>query len=254
MDYQKINDILKKTPIFWINLDKSVKRREKMEQILKNIGSKCVRIEAIDGNKLDNEYLSKFKLKFNKLTKEIKGAIGCTLSHIKALTTALTYDYENVIILEDDANFDFFRYKNNDIVSEFKHLQQSLDVECLVLGMSCSKNLFNTIKDYHFVQCYETNVTNKFPNRSDGMGGTFAYIINRKGIKKILDNFHKKRMITVAEHVLFKPINVFATLPYFSHPIVNEDNHDNNKSFIDNDVKRHKSHNRSINRWMNYYK
>ena len=54
-----IHNILKNIPIFWINLNRSEKRRNTMELNLKKYNLKAIRIEAIDGNDIIiDDYIS----------------------------------------------------------------------------------------------------------------------------------------------------------------------------------------------------
>ena len=73
--------------ILYINLEKRPDRRAQMEAQFRSLGippEKIVRIEAVP----------------NAL-----GALGCTRSHIKALSWAKSQQLKNVLILEDDFDF-----------------------------------------------------------------------------------------------------------------------------------------------------
>lgn len=69
---------------FYINLEHRTDRKEYVENQLNTIGIKAERFNAI---KLEN------------------GAIGCSLSHLKCLQTALDNDWDHVLICEDDITF-----------------------------------------------------------------------------------------------------------------------------------------------------
>jgi GR25 family glycosyltransferase involved in LPS biosynthesis len=69
---------------FYINLVSRPDRKEYVENQLKIIGIKAERFNAI---KLEN------------------GAIGCSLSHLKCLQTALNNNWDHVFICEDDITF-----------------------------------------------------------------------------------------------------------------------------------------------------
>lgn len=70
---------------FYINLESRPDRREHVERQLSIIGVKNA--ERFNAIRLPN------------------GAIGCSMSHLKCLETALENDWENVLIVEDDILF-----------------------------------------------------------------------------------------------------------------------------------------------------
>lgn len=90
--------------VLYINLEKDIKRRNFMEQQLKEIGFEYERIPAVDGRALSEIevselYDSQTSIKYNK--KDLtRGEIGCALSHKKCHEIAR--DYEYTLILEDD--------------------------------------------------------------------------------------------------------------------------------------------------------
>ena len=77
IDYSKINFIDR---ILWINLERSVVRRNHMENLLKNIPLPNTRINAIDG---DNIKIP--KLNFDRDMSKYEFA--CLLSNIKAISS-----------------------------------------------------------------------------------------------------------------------------------------------------------------------
>ena len=246
-DYKNVNDLLQKIPIYWINLEKSVKRRERLEGIFEQLDNKATRISAVDGYNSDLSHI--------KVKKEREGlsggSIGCALSHLKAIKKAYDDNCDYCIILEDDVNFDFFKYKKTKILDLFSKMQ-NYGCECLILGCTTSKGVFNVLCRNKMLQVYNTNVTQHIKYYTSPIGGTYAYILNRTGIIKILETYKKNKYISNAEEILYKPVNTFVTTPYFSHPIVEIVN-DDNKSFISNSIRRHNNHNRSILRWKTYY-
>jgi glycosyl transferase family 25 len=78
---KSINDI---KHAFYINLEHRTDRKDHVEKELKKIGIKSTRFNAI---------------------KMEKGAIGCSLSHLKCLQTASTNKWEHILICEDDIEF-----------------------------------------------------------------------------------------------------------------------------------------------------
>ena len=88
-DCKNWNDIV--SGCYYINLDKSLDRKEYMENILKKAGIDCKRFSAIDGSK----YLNMCE-KLN-IT---QGALGCKLSHLELLKNVKKNGW--TIIFEDD--------------------------------------------------------------------------------------------------------------------------------------------------------
>jgi len=69
---------------FYINLEHRTDRKIHVEEQMKNIGINAMRFNAI---KMD------------------KGAIGCSMSHLKLLQTALVNKMDHILIVEDDITF-----------------------------------------------------------------------------------------------------------------------------------------------------
>ena len=112
-------------PVLYINLEKDVSKKEILEENLQKNGFRYERIDAIYGKKLGDKL---YREKISKLLdipdeklepsfwmdrKNFKtmcsyedivlAKVGCYLSHILAIKTALENNYENVLILEDDS-------------------------------------------------------------------------------------------------------------------------------------------------------
>ena len=167
--YQKID-----IPVYYINMDKSVNRRKFMEKQFKllNINSP-VRIPGVPGNSLDNilfgvyEDIS-YSIEYTDLS---PAEVGCTLSHLKAIKTAYDNNENNALILEDDVCFSlvpFWYEKLSDVISK-----APTDWEIIQLfSIHPPKNIKSTfiLHDIH-KPCY----------------GTTAYLINRKGMNRILN-------------------------------------------------------------------
>jgi len=112
-------------PVLYVNLEKDVSKKEILEENLQKNGFRYERIDAIYGKKLGDK---SYRAKVSKLLdipdenlepsfwmdrKNFKtmcsyedvvlAKVGCYLSHILAIKTALDNNYENVLILEDDS-------------------------------------------------------------------------------------------------------------------------------------------------------
>jgi glycosyl transferase family 25 len=96
--------------IYYINLDRSAKRRDRIENALERYGLLAERISAVDGSQLtDAELLSHYDL--NKNSSEYfaplnKSEIACFLSHRKVLRQFVEGGSSDfALVLEDDAEF-----------------------------------------------------------------------------------------------------------------------------------------------------
>jgi hypothetical protein len=97
--------------VVYINLDSRQDRREHMENMTKTFGSKVTRFSAI---------------------KRSPGIVGCVMSHISILKRALEEKWGNVIILEDDANWNNF----DEGYATLEKLATS-EFDVILLGGSC---------------------------------------------------------------------------------------------------------------------
>jgi len=205
---QHIHNILKDIPIFWINLDRSERRRIIMQTNLDKYNLKHNRIGAVDGNKIDLEECNK---KYTINEKMNKYEIACALSHMKVIKHCYDQGLEYALILEDDANFDYFPYKTDTILEMLEELK-TIDGECLQLANIIARKLFTT---FNFKK-------NKLIKNASAAGAQ-SYLITRNGMKKVLDNFENNKKIEVSESMIFGVANNFLTPPYFSYPFLRND-------------------------------
>lgn len=80
--------------VIYINLDKRPDRNEHMKKMTSTFGDKVIRFSAIEG----------------------PGYFGCTQSHIGVLELAVKNNWKNVLVMEDDAEW-------NDFESNYKRLE-----------------------------------------------------------------------------------------------------------------------------------
>ena len=174
--------------IIWINLPESKIRREQIEKISKHIEEQHMLIEAVDGLKLqDLNYRSKvseeLNIDKNKLNptyyhnrknfqsqstniKKILPKVGCYLSHLSALKTALDLELDSVIILEDDA------VPQLDLIDSLKKYK-GMDKDVVYLG-GHSKKLPDKISG-GFISCQNIELF-----------GTYGYMLpSQEAIKKV---------------------------------------------------------------------
>ena len=100
--------------VYYINLDKSLERRNFMENQFKELNIPITRISAIYGKELDKKVLKKEKRKHNILAHfplPNNGEIGICLTHFKLWNFLSKQPEDFSIVLEDDAlvHEDFFK-------------------------------------------------------------------------------------------------------------------------------------------------
>jgi hypothetical protein len=143
--------------ILYINLEH---RRDRNEHCLNEIRkidpllTKTHRIDAV----------------YNK----INGALGCTLSHIKAINLFLDNPWNTCIILEDD--FTFINNNIDYINKSLLYLFNNSDFDILLLGVGSTN--FKTV-----------STTNIFINKVESSQTTSGYILTKKYANTLLTNF-----------------------------------------------------------------
>jgi GR25 family glycosyltransferase involved in LPS biosynthesis len=163
-------------PIYYINLDRSPQRQKFMEDQFKlyNI-TNYKRIVGIDGKQLkntltDNINGTTFTNNYPELT---KNEVGCLLSHLKAIRTAYNNNLDQVLILEDDCSLDLMFFWEDDKLTSILNKLNKPDWEIFQLYTGNCIN-FNSKK------C-------SLQTGEKDCWGCVAYLINRKGMEKIIN-------------------------------------------------------------------
>ena len=162
-------------PIYYINLDRSHQRQKFMEDQFKlyNI-TNYKRIVGIDGKQLKNNLTDNingttFTNNYPGLT---KNELGCLLSHLKAIKMAYDNNLDQVLILEDDCSLDLMFFWEDNLISLLDKLNKP---------------------DWEIFQLYTGNCINfnskkcSLQTGENYCWGCVAYLINRKGMEKIIN-------------------------------------------------------------------
>ena len=183
--------------VLYINLDRSLDRKKYIEDQFALYDLKYTKISAIDGNDINDFYKDKLpntNFSFinnyeNNKYKLSKYELGCTLSHIKAIKYAYDNNFKEVLIMEDDCNLDLTFFWNkplNDIVNK-------------------APKDWGIIQLFYFFNKEKINNFNKFYNNENVNNpkpcSTLIYLINKKGMKDILDAVFHKNTITLGSNV-----------------------------------------------------
>jgi len=166
-------------PIYIINLNRSKDRWQKITDDLKLILPlpTLYRIEAVDASLITSmKHGSLNGIKYeNELDNCTPSELACTLSHLKSIQQAYTNDLPYVLIVEDDAMFSLHSYWKKSLVEIIQDLNLFDPEWSMLLVFSTKVDYKNTEKDFV---------------RTVDYCGTVAYIMNRKGIKTILDKIY----------------------------------------------------------------
>lgn len=179
VDNNKLNYNLSGIKVFILNMPRSTSRRQYMEeQMVKyDIDVPIEFIEGVDGKKFSRKTKQHFDYEFlngKKITIYTKdpffftdGELGCLMSHIEAIFTAYHQNLQNILIIEDDTYMGLLGIADKtlqDVINETPE-----DWEYISLFKSCSKKFKKTARTI-----------------SKNCWGSVGYILNRKGMEKIL--------------------------------------------------------------------
>ena len=130
--------------IYCINLDKRKDRWQKCQEIFKKLNIEVERISAVEGHPKNIKV-------YHSILKKRAGLVGCHLSHLKCIKLAKENNFKNVLILEDDIEFD------NAFISKFSKLVLPDDWKLLYLGGN--NNVGNPILIEFSKHVYQTKNT-----------------------------------------------------------------------------------------------
>jgi len=224
-------------PIYWINLEECVDRRNKMISQFLEQGILHRRIEAV---------------------KHDKPLIGCCHSHIKAIHTAWIEGHQLAIICEDDVDFSNSTQIFTRIYNILKTLPKSVKNDWDVLQIQYTEPHFGKgLQNYlNYYKTINNNSIEAVQNRivKGYLYGAVAYLMNRKGMFKFLntmtkldsDNLGKYTITAIFDHprahseeLIYRYINcymsVFPILNYVpSDSLINT----TNNYFMGNEMNR----------------
>ena len=226
-------------PVFYINLDRSTDKREKMENQLKLHFNNFQRISGVDGSKLHpNIYTNKINNNTSYNLKNFDGTIGrgnpssvlgCLLSHIKTILLVDEKGYNNAVILEDDMDLQYYPKWNTTIETIINEAPDNWDIiKLFSLNQSKLKDDVNLFKKgIKYRKLPQDDIESEW--------STGFYIINKRGVSKIMKDIQNnefkidknKYKHLVADYYLYKNKNVYE----YTKPLVAP--FKNNKSEID---------------------
>lgn len=183
---KSLSKLLANIPIYYINLEKSIERKKKLENNLKkwNIQN-YQRINAVYGKDYyiedqlmeDNMTIPDIDIPFQLNMEKYQGSftpgeLGCTLSHIKAIKTAYEENKNNIVMIcEDDISFDLLPFWKYSIDELCDYVTKEIDPDWEIIS------LYSMTLDY-------SDKPKVLPIHH--FQGTISYLINRKGMENIL--------------------------------------------------------------------
>ena len=204
-----INTNLCNIPIYFINMNRS---KDRLESVKKQINfykiNNIFRVEGIDGTHINNKRKDTYTFSdesilnfsiigFNNYS---KGELGATLSHLNTIKVCYERGDEYSLIIEDDIYFGLIP----------------------MWDKSLTELMNDAPKDWGLLQIYAGNIFIKDINEYkvwDNYHGAVAYLVNRKGMKEIVNNIYinnntmlinKKLTITnyiQADYIIYNIVN-----------------------------------------------
>ena len=208
----------------YINLDHRVDRRLQIEAELQRAGIIAERVRGILPEECDYEY-EKIKRMVTGNTQGV-GALGCHLSHVKAIENAYTSG-KSALIFEDDAVF------SSDIIKRLDYIQNFLDnnewdVFWLSASVHTNPHIWHasdssghTHREMQNCHCKLNRDAERTHDprifKTYGCFSNVGYIVNYKSIPKILkllnDHLHESRAIDWLFIRLEPILNTFCFVP-----------------------------------------
>ena len=157
-------------PVLYINSDDNLERKIEMEKQFSKYGINATRISAIDTNDKNNgvDFISDCDLTDQE--------IATILSHLKAIKYAYDNNLDSVVIAEDHISLELMPFWTKNIHDITEELD---DWDLLQLGNSSCDFSDSVIDNINIKEC----------------NGKFFYIINKNGIKNVIDSCFKNGIV-----------------------------------------------------------
>jgi len=209
--------------IIVVNLEKRPDRRAEVSKTFSNFEPYSF-YNAIDGKSIDTTYEIKSLFDGNDFGSR-KGFIGCALSHYN-IWIDLAKDEQNdyYVIFEDDFTL------SDDFATNFnktkEYLNTNANIDILFLGYH----------KYNELPIPEQFSINNFNNNKNYVGGTFSYIITKKGARNAIDYAHKTGIKHGIDYFMkiIPDLNIFETSPHIVYSEWVRSKNDN----VDTDIQK----------------
>lgn len=178
--------------IFVINLDRAPQRLERMASLFGELGLDFIRMPAVDGRELADRYGSGArKGMYYDLG---SGEIGCFLSHIKCWDAAAKEEAKYNAIFEDDIHFGAGA---RELLADASWIPADADV------VKLETTLVRTLVDRGSAARAGDRSVRRLRDTHPGTG---AYIVSRKGARKLLEL--STDFADPVDQFMFNPVSV----------------------------------------------
>ena len=205
---------------YWINLDRSIDRKNNMEKFFNKFNIKNERFSGIDGSLNPFNHII---FKDNLVPEDVnKSKLSCLLSHLFVIKNFYEKDPNDFcLILEDDIDFQYFNKYNLDFKKTINKIVRECKNEWEIIQVSFTIRKNNDFK---------TDPFNLYLNWRYKYYGTIAYIINKNAaLKLIYNNFKDNKVLVdltleekknyyVSDCLLYKQVLTYTyKIPLFSY-------------------------------------
>jgi GR25 family glycosyltransferase involved in LPS biosynthesis len=173
--------------IYYINLDRSVDRRNHMERIFKDSvfdDISVMRFPAYDGKKIE---MRKYFVIDNIGTKDTStvsnSEYACLMSHLETIRTFSESSYDIALILEDDITLEYKKYWEKTMRRIIDNAPRDWDIIQLA-------TIFDNIEDLNYITNKEYTL-NSNNDKNEKLWSTAAYIINKDAAIKLMKNIYR---------------------------------------------------------------
>lgn len=173
----------KQIPIIVINLKKNTHKKNRMITMLNKLNVEYSFLEAVYGNGLSDKALNQIYNPKHSIDKKVKilvkNEIGCALSHFNIYQQMLDNNIDKMIVLEDDTIIgqDFI-----EALKVIKFLPKNWELFLLGYAANTKDSILCNVN----VPLLNNPTAFKVGVPLKRAGGTYGYIINQSGAKKLL--------------------------------------------------------------------
>lgn len=161
-------------PLYWINLDRSESRRQRMEARLASRGIPNVRVTAVDGG----DEAATARLIASRASSSYNAAT--IASHLNAMALALKDGHERVLIMEDDVTFEPYDAWPDGYAAICRELPAAFSALALCIAEQ-PKHLDRLFMKSRLVH----------PLRRRAYWSAGAYVITREGAERLLTRYRR---------------------------------------------------------------
>jgi GR25 family glycosyltransferase involved in LPS biosynthesis len=201
--YSKINKI---SHIVWINLNRSLDRRNEMMSLFYHIDIPNTRIEAVDGQNPESVHLN-IPIHRNSNNNTMSNyEIACTYSHLKSIQSLLYKEGDYFMVCEDDISFEHIYLFEKDLKMI---IEEAPPFDILLLHHFIDQNIIDLYTSWNDFR----NITGCC------IASTSCYIITKEAVRKFCNlytcqndtfTFHKPEIgISVADEFIYQNANTW---------------------------------------------